>query len=199
MTKFKTNCTLPESVVTYVSQPNTRGTLDILWSCLGIVVLCTWSVQHPNVPELRTEDSKRSKIGDIIKQVRLMVFTLLAPEFLLLKAVAELNSAGSISKKLGVRANSDGVPWSMVHSFFSNMGGFVIHFKDYTPIPASIPYWSQYLKRKLLFDLLFHPLRRRMKYGTSKLLPQPAQPQLPLTARKQYLQERRKFLLYLPR
>jgi hypothetical protein len=138
MTNFNTNCTLPEAVVNYVSQPNTRGTLDILWSCLGTIILCTWSVQHPNVPELRTAHGNRSRYRDVIKQAWMMVFTLLAPEFLLLKAVSDLHSAGSISKKLGVLAKGDGVPWSMVHSFFSNMGGFVIHFKDVTPTPTPV-------------------------------------------------------------
>lgn len=67
-----------------------------------------------------------------------MVFTLLAPEFILLKAVVELNSALSTSKILGPRAKSDEVPWSTVHSFFANMGGFVVHFKLGTPIPTPI-------------------------------------------------------------
>ena len=87
-------------------------------------------------------DNKNSRFGDITTQIQLIAFTLLAPEFPLLKAVAGLNSALSTTKKLGARAKSDRVPWSTVHSFFANMGGFVIHFKHATPLltPAvSVP------------------------------------------------------------
>ncbi|PLB49778.1 hypothetical protein P170DRAFT_426646 [Aspergillus steynii IBT 23096] len=32
------------------SSPDTRGTIDILWSCLSTLALCVWTAIHPNIP-----------------------------------------------------------------------------------------------------------------------------------------------------
>ena len=37
----------------WASQPNNRGTLDILWSCLFTVFLCTWVMLFLNLPRLQ--------------------------------------------------------------------------------------------------------------------------------------------------
>ncbi|KAH6723241.1 hypothetical protein BKA61DRAFT_7520 [Leptodontidium sp. MPI-SDFR-AT-0119] len=50
---FKPNCTLAPAGTNYVSGSNTRGTISILWNCLSIIFLCTWSIQHLNVPASR--------------------------------------------------------------------------------------------------------------------------------------------------
>ncbi|KAH8599526.1 hypothetical protein B0O99DRAFT_328402 [Bisporella sp. PMI_857] len=50
-THFNPNCTTPNTVVNFVSTPNSRGTLNILWSCLFTIIACTWSIQHLNIPE----------------------------------------------------------------------------------------------------------------------------------------------------
>lgn len=50
---FTTNCSLPTERTTFVTAPNTRGTLQILWSSLFTIFICIWSVQHLNVPEQR--------------------------------------------------------------------------------------------------------------------------------------------------
>jgi hypothetical protein len=89
MTQFSPNCTLPLTIVNYADQPITRRTFDILWTCLTTIFLCTYSVQHPNVPVYEPTHSKKAKIASISKQVGMMVFTLLAPEFLLLKAIGD--------------------------------------------------------------------------------------------------------------
>jgi hypothetical protein len=63
----------------------------------------------------------------------MMLFTVLAPEVLLLKAIGEFSSVVSMNKILKKRADKDGAEWSRVHTFFANMGGFVIHFTPETP------------------------------------------------------------------
>lgn len=52
---FKPECTIPPPGTTYVSGPNTRGTTSILFNCLSIIFLCTWNIQHLNVPAGRPQ------------------------------------------------------------------------------------------------------------------------------------------------
>jgi hypothetical protein len=52
---FETNCTFPDPGTTefYVSAPNIRSTLGIIWSSLGTIAACTYGVLHLNVPQQR--------------------------------------------------------------------------------------------------------------------------------------------------
>jgi hypothetical protein len=76
-------------IVGWVPEPNVRGTVGLLWSCLATVVLCTWSAIHPNLPG--TNDSKwmtlRRRIGYVI-------LCLVAPELCVCNALDELLQAG---------------------------------------------------------------------------------------------------------
>jgi hypothetical protein len=51
MKTFQPNCTFPPPGPTFVSGPNVRSTFDIVWSCLSVIILSTWSILHLNVPE----------------------------------------------------------------------------------------------------------------------------------------------------
>lgn len=44
MIVFDINCTLPNSIPVFVSDSNTRGTLDIVFSNFSILILCTVSI-----------------------------------------------------------------------------------------------------------------------------------------------------------
>jgi len=55
-----------------------------------------------------------------------MFITVLAPEFLLAKAVGDLKHARLNQVELQRLAEEDGVPWTLTHTLFANMGGFVI-------------------------------------------------------------------------
>ena len=44
------NCTTPTQHVNFVSSPQARGTMDIIWTCFAVLSLCTWTVQHLMVP-----------------------------------------------------------------------------------------------------------------------------------------------------
>ena len=50
---FHINCTIPDHPDSYVQAPNSRGSLDIVWSCLATLLACTYTVLHLNVPEQR--------------------------------------------------------------------------------------------------------------------------------------------------
>jgi len=53
LTSFDTNCTLPSHSFNYVQGPNSRGSLQIVWSCLATLFACTYTVLHINIPKQR--------------------------------------------------------------------------------------------------------------------------------------------------
>jgi hypothetical protein len=131
-TTFDTICSAPSTTVNYVSSADTRGTVDILWSCLFTIIACTWTVQHLNIPEQR-EGRDPGWLGDIkwglkrgFTSTKWMLATVIAPEVLLGKYLGELADAGLDLEKLRKFAAEDGVPWTLSHCFFANMGGFVL-------------------------------------------------------------------------
>jgi hypothetical protein len=111
---------------------STRTVFDILWSCLFVIFTCTWTVQHLNVPEQR-EGQDPGLRGDINwgwkgvwESAKWMCITILAPEALVTLNLGQLVLAWRIMPKLKQFAEEDNVPWTLTHSLFANMGGFVI-------------------------------------------------------------------------
>jgi hypothetical protein len=92
-----------------------------------------------NVPEQR-EGRDPGVLGDIkwhMKRTwtstKWMLVTMVAPEVLLGKALADRKIAKLGLDELQRFAAEDGVPWTLTHSLFANMGGFVIrHSTDRT-------------------------------------------------------------------
>lgn len=139
-TRFDTTCTLPSTKVSFVSSPDTRGTLDILWSCLFTLVACTWTIQHLNIPEQRDGEAERqdplhqiwytvkSWVKNFWSHFKWMLFTMLVPEFILGKAVGEFFMAREMSRKVQGMKNrqlmGEDEEWSLAHGFFAFMGGF---------------------------------------------------------------------------
>jgi hypothetical protein len=131
-TTFDTTCSLSNSTINFVSGPDTRDTLDILWSCLFTIIACTWTIQHLNIPEQRGDRDPGWK-GDLEWQLKgtwtslkWMVVTMVAPEILIETAWEDLFFAWDDLRKMTWFAAQDGVPWTLTHTLFANMGGFVI-------------------------------------------------------------------------
>lgn len=85
--RFKPNCTLPDDVpVGFVNAPNIRTTMQIIWSCFSVILLCTWSILRPNVPpELKTKGLQQAiykKLFLLSRKVYWAGVMLIAPEFL---------------------------------------------------------------------------------------------------------------------
>lgn len=80
----------------------------------------------------------RSKVGALLKKIAMMLFTVMVPEAVLLKAIGDFTSAAALTKLFQATADADGSRWSQVHAFFTNMGGFVIQFTPETPSGNSI-------------------------------------------------------------
>jgi hypothetical protein len=124
---FKPHCTLPPSGTNYVSGPNTRGSLTILWNCLSIILLCTWSIQRLNVPAIRVPEEHTVKkmwqaILDLRTKIKWMAFTVLLPEYLVGRAFGErLGVKASVKDLSLVNASSENV-----HAYMATMGHFVL-------------------------------------------------------------------------
>ncbi|KAH7397957.1 hypothetical protein BKA64DRAFT_673198 [Cadophora sp. MPI-SDFR-AT-0126] len=156
-TTFSPNCTLPNVSTSFVASPNTRGTLDILWSGLFTIFICIWTVQHLNVPEQR-DGRDPGWQGDVKwawkafwTKFKWMLYTLILPEVLLGKALADRDSAKQavfFSKTLEV---TNGTPlsdeeesnWTLTHAYYANMGGFA--FRTSTPRPNRKGYQLQHI------------------------------------------------------
>ncbi|KAK8078248.1 hypothetical protein PG996_004418 [Apiospora saccharicola] len=134
MITFNPNCTLPSKAGAYIAAPNVRSTLEIVWSCTSILILCSWSILHLNVPAQYTPQSRSQKIRRLIwltrRKVQWMLISLAAPEYILAKAILSHRSARLNLPRLKTYADEDGVPWSMAHNFLADMGGIVIYFPE---------------------------------------------------------------------
>lgn len=139
----------------WVPQPNSRGTLDILESCLITIILCSWSILFLNVPA-----GHEGRWDIILTKARWIVFTIFFPEVVIGIAVEQWRSAcqsvedftqfeeqwaanlesSQPSKGLSrTRTNLDRLrssPWTMRHAFFADMGGFHIDCPDLRPFPV---------------------------------------------------------------
>lgn len=139
---FDTNCTLPTTPYHYVASPNFRSTTDILWSSWSSLVLFTWTVQHLNVPALREEKTWTQKCRNLIREIAIkimfMLGTILAPELLIGKALADWISARTSKEEMEDFANEDEVKWTVTHAFYANLGGFIVKFSTDTPLPDQI-------------------------------------------------------------
>lgn len=131
-TTFDTTCAIPATPTSYISPPNSRGTLNILWACLFTIIACTWAIQHLNVPKQREgrdsgwKEYLRWKIRSFSISLKWMLGTVIAPEILLAKAWSDLDVARKQLEKFKAWAADDDVEWTLTHTLFANMGGFVI-------------------------------------------------------------------------
>ncbi|KAF4549815.1 Hypothetical protein D9617_20g028710 [Elsinoe fawcettii] len=109
--------------------PNNRGSLQIIWSAVFTVFLCTWTVTCLNVP---AKDDSWSRIQ--LRRARWMVIGIFGPEFVL--SIASGQWASAIRSKrafhrLGYRS------WTTKHGFFADMGGFHLSAPDLPPFPIN--------------------------------------------------------------
>jgi hypothetical protein len=147
MAEFHIDCTLPPHNTIFVHPPNARGTLDIVYSCLAIIVLCTWSVLHLNVPLQVTPANRRQKLvrslSRTLTKVKWMAFNVLAPEWSFAQAVCGLINERQLQRRFNHYAKCDQVPWTGSHTQLANMGGFVIRFRRTLPSYVHLDHAAQ--------------------------------------------------------
>ncbi|ELR09976.1 hypothetical protein VC83_06378 [Pseudogymnoascus destructans] len=106
----------------WVSGSEGRGTLDIIWSCLITIFLCSWTVLCLNVPPSRWNNARLQW-----QKFLMMGLGVLGPEFIFQLAIAQWTSACRSVKAFHSLGHDK---WSMTHAFFADMGGFAFHTED---------------------------------------------------------------------
>jgi len=144
MDVFYPLCTNPPNEPGIVSAPDIRGTFDIAWSCLAVVLLCTWAVLHENVPvEGVAEDRwQRAFLKAYLFSCKASSFlmALVGPELFTGKAMMCLDLARHGRDQMKEFETPDGVEWTLHHAFLANMGGWAIDFDDnLRTSPATFP------------------------------------------------------------
>jgi hypothetical protein len=138
---FETNCMFPapDTSEFYVSAPNIRSTLGIIWGSLGTIAAYTYGVLHLNVPQQRN-GKRPGGLGylkwywnSIRPSIDWTGLTIMFPELYTAIVYGSLARARSIKKELIESVQTaDLAPeggWSLTHGFFANMGGFAVRRK----------------------------------------------------------------------
>ncbi|KAF8658899.1 hypothetical protein AX16_001943 [Volvariella volvacea WC 439] len=92
----------------------TRTLFDILYSCIGVILLCTYISIHHNIP-----DQGATWMQVKWMRIRTTLYALLAPEFVIMWAIRERVVAGRVANKMKDHG------WTRTHGFFLQMGGLV--------------------------------------------------------------------------
>ena len=120
--------TTPALARGWVNQPDGRGTLDILQSCILTIFLCSWSVLCLNIPK-----KAKTRRGILLVKLRWVAFTIFFPEVLTALAEDQYSSASQSVSDFQRLAYPQ---WTMRHAFFADMGGFILEPPDFPPFPV---------------------------------------------------------------
>lgn len=71
-----------------------RSILDIIWTCAATIFTCTWVSVHPDVPEYGESAWRSAR-----KRLSLMLWTIVAPEMTILRAMREWHGARTLARK----------------------------------------------------------------------------------------------------
>jgi hypothetical protein len=77
-----------DQIVGWSAGPDSRGTLNIIWSSLATIFACTWRILHLNIPGFRDGPWTIK-----LRKVKWMAMTVLFPEFVFVRAIEELKMA----------------------------------------------------------------------------------------------------------
>lgn len=109
----------PESSVQFVgwqSSPDERGSIDIIYSCLAVIVTGVWTVLHLNVPARGD-----SLLRIVVRRLRWSAVSVMAPDMLTMFAASQWLRARQSVEQMRELAGAE--PWSLEHAFFANSGG----------------------------------------------------------------------------
>lgn len=111
----------------YIQGPETRGTLDILWSSLATLFLCLYATSHPEV--IRIPIRRQGLSGGLLGAKALHgTFTILFPNYAIAEASYRYSRAKELTKR--VKGKKGFENWTDTHSFFAVIGGFIMRARD---------------------------------------------------------------------
>lgn len=104
----------------WVPGPNTRGTFDILKTCVQTIILCSWSSICVNVPAPDYGDFDLTR--DKLHYALLNIF---GPDFMFMVSFIQYQSARDSVERFKASGHEG---WTISHGFYADMGG--IHVRD---------------------------------------------------------------------
>ena len=113
----------------WVDQPNYRGTFDIIQSCLLVLLTCTWTMLHVNLPA-QTD----TYFTTWLRKFRWALLAVLAPEVVTLFAACQWSSARSGIQEMYTLGITH---WTIFHGFYADSGGVILHTPDMPPFPVN--------------------------------------------------------------
>ncbi|KAK3334219.1 hypothetical protein B0T19DRAFT_148375 [Cercophora scortea] len=122
----------------WVPSPNSRGTINILWSCIVTLIACVYTALHLNIPA----SNERGTARMLLRKAQWVVMTLMAPEIILYVALMQFIEARALMKGLRVvlkkekamrPINADEDMINMKYCFFVVMGGLQVSIDDIYP------------------------------------------------------------------
>ncbi|KAK0726744.1 hypothetical protein B0T26DRAFT_636222, partial [Lasiosphaeria miniovina] len=109
------------NLVGWQPNPDRRGTMNILQSCLLTIIACTWTIHHPNVPKRTPETA----LGRFLHRARWMIATILLPEFILAQAAKRIRGFDMFRTE-----GKEEQEWRKQHFYYANMGGFRVNLSS---------------------------------------------------------------------
>ncbi|KAK1222558.1 hypothetical protein PQX77_014596 [Marasmius sp. AFHP31] len=102
------------------SSGETRTSAGVIWSCLSMIILCTWTSVRPNIPCV-----PRSGHWTLVwwDDAKIFLVALIAPEFIVQWSIRQWFAAREMAKKY----QKKGYDWTTTHAFFALMGGFALY------------------------------------------------------------------------
>ncbi|KAF7531266.1 hypothetical protein G7054_g9032 [Neopestalotiopsis clavispora] len=99
--------------------PNGRGTLGILFPCLGVLVLNAWALFHVNIPG---PTAKLNRPRSWLHRIKIWFMTIIVPDGIATVAYSQWRNARRASRK--IQETHDW--WTPTHGFYAEMGGYRI-------------------------------------------------------------------------
>ncbi|RPB21473.1 hypothetical protein L211DRAFT_869976 [Terfezia boudieri ATCC MYA-4762] len=120
-------------------EPAIRGTFRLLISCVVTLSLCAWTALHLNIPP-----SDLSSFQWYLKKAKWLLMGILAPELVAFTAWDQWREAKELTARVNeifqnrAAANDPDFiprkhPWTLIHSHYACMGGFVFDTKPHKP------------------------------------------------------------------
>lgn len=113
----------------WVSTPNVRSTMDIVWSCTFTIALSSWSILCLNLPAQSDTFWRRMR-----RKFQWTLLTIMGPEIVIQLSLGEWLVARKWYKEFQKNGHLE---WTMTHSFYANMGGIIIRTPDEGNFPVN--------------------------------------------------------------
>ena len=113
----------------WISSPDGRGTMSIIWSCVVTTFLCCWSVLVINLP-----GPESTQWSTISRKLFLLGLCAVAPEIIFQVALGQWLSARNSKRLFNASGYSE---WTLRHSFFVDMGGLHLQCPGHSSFPIN--------------------------------------------------------------